>query len=213
MYHCSFTLCAGQGCFSFGDPDAFAATMMEATRCYGEKSQMPVLGPDPCHKADQLEKAKAMAIKYYWPRFVVEEAAKGLALTPEEVEFIQGLFEFVFDSENLSADFSYQHQAGIAACVWFSVYKDKHGMDGRPSLNEGKVREKFHADLDYYYGWASEKVDDSFTKYKNRISRKALYARATARGKMVRRDIWDRATKEVCGRDVTGELRAEVYLA
>ncbi len=86
-------------------------------------------------------------------------------------------------------------------------------MDGRPSLNEGKIREKFHADLDYYYGWASEKVDDSFTKYKNRINRRALYARATTRGKMVRRDIWDRATKEVCGRDVTGELRAEVYLA
>jgi hypothetical protein len=129
---------------------------------------------------------------------------KLFGFSPHKTQFAVALFQDIFKPITLPVNFGEQHRAGIVVCLHYSAPPDF-------TLTLEKMRKLIGVDGKCFLN-ALAKVLKSFTKFKNRYYKRRLYARAQARGRMPKFDRDSRLTKEVCGRDVTGELRAEIYL-
>ncbi len=200
------------------DPSALAE-VMNRLRCYGDVSQIVVTGPEGPWGSGKEAKEAAMEKErrkadqtFYWTRPVIEHAAERLSIEPERVEFVKFIYENLFNPGDYTSgiemprEFGKQHTGAIAASIWIALFKDK-----TTSWTEPTIRDFFKADA-YWFGWAVGKLDESFGKYRDRYHRHNLYTKARAAGKMIDKDIDERGIREVCGRDVTGELRAQVYM-
>ncbi|KAH0828417.1 hypothetical protein AYO21_00446 [Fonsecaea monophora] len=94
-------------------------------------------------------------------------------------------------------------RAGIAACIWTSC--SEHKLD----INKDQVCLAVNIGMEPVQ-YSLEKVQGSYAKSRNRYFKRKLRAKSVTRGA-----VYDHATRRrrrLCGRDVTGELRAQIFI-
>jgi hypothetical protein len=196
---------------TFLDDDLAFVDLVERLGCYGDDARPSSPAENlpeetPCLKHHQQECSPERTVIYHPGENTLKlrQQCKLLGMAPHKIELAQTVFEDVFNPPMIACNFGAEHKAGIAASIWFC-------FEPKSNLDIYKVCRSLDADWDRFQV-AHDKVGKLFVKLKNRFYKRRLYARARASGRMGDSDIDSRLTKEICGRDVTGELKAEVFL-
>ncbi|KIW68063.1 hypothetical protein PV04_04032 [Phialophora macrospora] len=194
---------------TFLDDDPAFIGLVQRLGCYGDDGRpspaenKPEEDPSQRHHQQECEPERAEISHSSENTLRLRQQCELLGMLPHKIELAQTVFEEVFNPPMMACNFGEEHNAGIAASIWY-CFEPKSKLDIYGvcrSLDVAWAR----------FQMAHDKVGQSFVKLKNRFYKRRLYARARASGRMGDSDIDSRLTKEICGRDVTGELRAEVF--
>ncbi|KIW79277.1 hypothetical protein Z517_05889 [Fonsecaea pedrosoi CBS 271.37] len=125
-----------------------------------------------------------------------------LGVTDHVEEFAQHLFRDFFMPVTPKV-VGVMERAGIAACIWTSC--SEHKLD----ISKDQVCLTVNIGMEPLQ-YSLEKVQGSYAKSRHRYFKRKLRAKSVARGA-----VYDHATRRrrrLCGRDVTGELRAQIFI-
>ena len=143
------------------------------------------------------------ALDEYGTRF--REGCTKLGVPFHMEEFAQALLQHYFKPITMPRIFGDKHQAAIAVCIWVTTFEHKL------NLEQEAVCTNMSTDMKQFHG-ALATLQESYMQFRDRFFRRKLYARAEAKGKIVRLDADSREEREVCGCDVSGEIRARIFL-
>ncbi|OAL36501.1 hypothetical protein AYO20_04117 [Fonsecaea nubica] len=182
--------------------------LVERLRCYGRRCSFPACcesahtrqngSPQPNDLLAQT-KANDEAIAR------LHQACTTLGVSDHVEEFAQHLFRDFFMPVTPEV-VGVMERAGIAACIWTSC------SEHNPDISKDQVCLAVNIGMEGMepLQYSLEKVQASYAKSRNRYFKRKLRARSVARGA-----VYDHATRRrrrLCGRDVTGELRAQIFI-
>lgn len=202
----------------------FIARESDNLRCYGDGSTYPFSNyppQTPREEESTLLEIPSIAKKAY--DNAVSRLQEGCTKRncPSTVQHLaQHLFHSTYPLESLAHGYSEKHNAAIAACAFFACTKLGHDLQHPDNVvtevPEGSRRRLFFGidpTKSTHFPAELARVTASFRKAAMRSYRRKMYERAEKRGKQFKQTRESRIAKQICGRDVDGVIRTEVYLA
>ena len=183
-------------------PEGFCA-LIDKLRCYGDGCQFPLeklpgeerrQAPMQSGPAEPRNRRCVKTLRF---------CCKVGGVSQPKAEYAEALFRNFFPSSTLPPKFGIEHRAGIAVCLYHCDKSFTHDQDGLRGLL-GVDMEAFRV--------AVAKVSAGISDFQNRYYKRKLYTRAKAKDRFPKQGQDSRLAREICGRDVTGRIRVEIYL-
>jgi hypothetical protein len=197
------------------DHDEAFCELNSCLRCYGDGCMFPPVKSARRRRRDRTERAKPKPSGMILARKMsaYEETLEELRtlgyneylLTPRGMEFALDMFRYFFPPLNMPSPLGSRRRAAFATVLHYATVQDRYPFDKetiREDLEVGKV--VFQATF--------ERVEKELATFKRRYRKRKLYARAEEKGKVFKYSIDAANSRQVCGRDVLGQLRAEISL-
>ncbi|KIX99248.1 uncharacterized protein Z520_04824 [Fonsecaea multimorphosa CBS 102226] len=180
--------------------------VIEKLRCYGDHCPFPA-----CCKTPETQSLQPMALRVpevNWRDADVasrlHRACVTLRMPPRAEEFAEYLFRQFFMPISWPRTFGVSPNPGIAASIRLSCSEYKL------PITEDKICTVFRSVNMERLEIALDQIERDYVKLRNRYFKGKLRARGEARGAVY--DHAARRRRRLCGRDVTRELRAQIYL-